>query len=78
MQQKKYQNDDVKYKIKRLTASARDNCIRNSLATRDTRSSLGTYAKPCNNTKITKSWSKSESIATISKQLAILLNYIRM
>ena len=29
-----------------LTASALDNCIRNSLATRETNSSLGTYAKP--------------------------------
>lgn len=43
---------------KKLTARARDNCIRNSLATSDTRSSLGTYAKPCNKTKIEQSFSK--------------------
>lgn len=48
---------------KKLTARARDNCIRNSLATRDTRSSLGTYAKPCNKTKIEQSCSKSDTVA---------------
>ena len=48
---------------KKLTARARDNCMRNSLATRDTRSSLGTYAKPCNKTKIEQSCSKSDTVA---------------
>lgn len=48
---------------KKLTARARDNCIRNSLATRDTRSSLGTYAKPCNKTKIEQSCSTSDTVA---------------